>query len=228
MGIVLWFFRRNLYFYPAGLPWLRWGGTVLVVQNAVLVTSVGLRNYYYILHSGLAYKRIGVCFFLLLTFFGLITVLLKIWQRRSAFSIVRLNSLAAYVVLLLLAAGNWEVWMARYNLQSRFRCVGIGLLLDMSGRALPTLLARRAVLTQVPQLTTSDSYGTVISISAPDAQRQLDAALNHWLSRYEAHADWQGRTYADWQTYSRFKDWKTLLPVSESSSSAHHSIISKP
>ena len=75
---------------------------------------------------------------------------------------------------------------------------------------------------------TNDNYGMAIIISAPDAQRQLDAALNRWLSRYEAHADWQGRTYADWQTYSRLKDWKTLPPVSESSSSAHHFIISKP
>ena len=50
-----------------------------------------------------------MCFFLLLVFFGLVTVLLKIWQRRSAYSLIRLNSLAVYAVLLLLAAGNWEV-----------------------------------------------------------------------------------------------------------------------
>ena len=200
MGIVLWFFRRNLNFYQPGLPWLRGGATVWVLQNAVLATSVGLRNYYYILHSGLAYKRIGVCFFLLLTFFGLATVLLKIWQRRSAYSLVRLNSLAAYVVLLLLAAGNWEVWMARYNLQPRFRTVDIGFLLDMPGRVLPTLLARRAVLDQVPHLSTSDAYGTATTIGSADAQRQLDAAAARWLGRYQTQADWQGRTYADWQT----------------------------
>jgi hypothetical protein len=68
MGIVLWFFRRNLNFYAPGLRWLRRGASVWVLQNAVLPSSVGLRNYYYIQHSGLAYKRIGVCFFLLLTF----------------------------------------------------------------------------------------------------------------------------------------------------------------
>ena len=201
MGIVLWFFRRNLNFYPAKLSWLRWGATVWVLQNALLAISVGLRNYYYILHSGLAYKRIGVCFFLLLTFFGLVTVLLKIWQRRSAYSLVRLNSLAAYAVLLLLAAGNWEVWMARYNLQPRFRSIDIGFLLEMPGRALPTLLAHRAVLNQVSHLTTSDVSGTAIAISAADAQRQLDAAGSAWKTRYIRQADWQGRTYTDWQTY---------------------------
>lgn len=80
VGIVLWFFRRNLNFYAPGLRVLRWGATVWVLQNGVLAVSVGLRNYYYILNSGIAHKRIGVCFFLLLPFFGLATVLLKIWQ----------------------------------------------------------------------------------------------------------------------------------------------------
>ena len=206
MGIVLWFFRRNLNFYAPGLPWLRWGATVWVLQNAVLAASVGLRNYYYIWHCGLAYKRIGVCFFLLLVFFGLATVLLKIWQRRSAYSLVRLNALAGYAVLLLLAAGNWEVWMARYNLQPRFRSIDIGFLLAMPGRVLPELVGHRAVLNQVPQLTGVPEYeGATVTLDAAEAQAALDAAVTAWLHRYQKQADWQGRTYADWQTYQYLK-----------------------
>ena len=200
MGIVLWFFRRNLNFYAPGLPWLRWGATVWVLQNAVLAVSVGLRNYYYIQSCGLAYKRIGVCFFLLLVFFGLGTVLLKIWQRRSAYSLIRLNSLAVYAVLLLLAAGNWEVWIARYNLQARFRRIDIGFLLDMPGRVLPTLVARRELLNHTPQLTAEAAYGGAVVVPAAEAQRRLDAAVAAWQSRYQAHPGWQGRTYAEWRT----------------------------
>ena len=203
MGIVLWFFRRNLNFYQPGLRTLRWGATVWLLQNAVLAVSVGLRNYYYVLHCGLAYKRIGVCVFLLLVFFGLGTVLLKIWQRRSAYGLVRLNSLAAYAALLLLAAGNWEVWIANYNLQARFRSIDIGFLLDMPARVLPTLVARRELLNHTPQLTASAESGGTVVISAADAQRRLDAAVARWKSRFAAHPDWQGRTYSDWQTYKR-------------------------
>lgn len=198
MGIVLWFFRRNLNFYAPGLRVLRWGATVWVLQNAVLAVSVGLRNYYYILNSGVAYKRIGVCFFLLLVFFGLGTVLGKIWQQRSAYSLVRLNSLAVYAVLLLLAAGNWEVWMTQYNLQPRFRSVDIGFLLDMPDRTLPTLLAHRAAISHTAHLTVNAEYGTAMSIDAAEAQRRLDLAVAAARTRYAEYHDWQGFTWADY------------------------------
>jgi len=208
MGIVLWFFRRNLNFYAPGLPWLRWGATVWVLQNAVLAISVGLRNYYYILNCGVAYKRVGVYFFLLLTLFGLATVLLKVWQRRSAYSLIRLNSLAVYAVMLLLAAGNWEVWIARYDLQPRFQTMDIGFLLDMPGRALPTVLAQRAAIDQIPQLTTEDEYGNAVTMSAASAQHRLDVAVAAWKIRYAHESDWQGRTYADWQAYEALRQKK--------------------
>ena len=200
MGIVLWFFRRNLNFYQPGLAWLRRGATAWVLQNAVLAVSVGLRNYYYIQQCGVAYKRIGVCFFLLLVFFGLGTVLLKVWQRRSAFSLVRLNALAVYAVLLLLAAGNWEVWIARYNLQPRFRSIDVGFLLDMPARVLPTVLARRAVLDHATQLTVEDENGLSKAIAPSAAQYLLDAALVDARARYAEYTHWQGITWADWQT----------------------------
>ena len=200
MGIVLWFFRRNLNFYQPGLRGLRLGATAWVLQNAVLAVSVGLRNYYYIRQCGVAYKRIGVCFFLLLVFFGLGTVLLKIWQRRSAYSLMRLNALAVYAVLLLLAAGNWEVWIARYNLQPRFRSIDVGFLLDMPARVLPTLLARRAALDHATQLTVEGEYGISQTIKPADAQRLLDFAVADARARYAAYPHWQGFTWADWQT----------------------------
>ena len=199
MSIVLWYFRRNLNFYAPGVRVLRWGATVWVLQNAVLAGSVGLRNYYYILHCGVAYKRIGVCFFLLLVFFGLATVLGKIWQRRSAYSLVRLNSLAVYAVLLLLAVGNWEVWMSQYNLQPRFRSIDIGFLLDMPTRALPTLLARRAALNHATQLTLNAEYGIPAVINGPEAQRRLDRAVAAARARYAEYDHWQGFTWADYR-----------------------------
>jgi hypothetical protein len=200
-GIMLWFFRRNLNFYQPGLPLLRWGATAWVVQNVVLAISVGLRNYYYIIYTGLAYKRIGVYGFLLLTLFGLGTVLLKIWQQRSAFSLVRLNSWAAYVVLMLLAVGNWEIWIAEYNLQPGFSRLDIGFLLTMPPRVLPVLAAHEAMLDQVPKLVTVNEYGSYYhDVSATEARKQLRQKLAAFESSYPQQ-DWQSRTGADALAY---------------------------
>ena len=205
MSIVLWAFRGNLNFYVPGLPWLRWGATVWVGQNAVLAVSVGLRNYYYIVGTGLAYKRIGVCAFLVLTLFGLFTIGLKIWQRRTAYSLVRLNGWAAYAVLLLLAAGNWEVWMARYNLQRQRLHVDLSFLLELPGRTLPAVHDRRTVLaapncTPVLMRRRWAEYSDV-EVAPGFALDRLDARTRAWGADYRAHRSWQSWNYADWQAY---------------------------
>ncbi|MGI4873476.1 MAG: DUF4153 domain-containing protein [Janthinobacterium lividum] len=214
MGIVLWAFRRNLNFYAPGRPWLRWAATVWVLQNAVLAVSVGLRNYYYIVATGLAYKRIGVCAFLVLTLFGLGTMALKIWQRRTTYSLVRLNGWAAYALLLALAAGNWEVWMVRYNVQRQRLHIDLSFLLGLPGRALPALQARRAVLAS-PQ-------GTPVLMRLPWAEisdvdvppttslSHIAARTHEWCADYETHRSWQSWTYANWQAY---RELKTAAPL---------------
>ncbi|MDO7884133.1 DUF4153 domain-containing protein [Hymenobacter cheonanensis] len=203
-GIMLWFFRRNLNFYKPGLPLLRWGATLWVVQNAVLAVSVGLRNYYYIEATELAYKRIGVYGFLLLTLFGLGTVLLKIWQRRSAFSLVRLNSWAAYALLLSLAAGNWEIWIARYNLQPRFERLNIGFLLTMPPRVLPVLAEREGLLDKAKELVEEGDDGYFHLIPREVAHRKLRARLAAFRAEYPQR-DWQSRTGASEQAYQQLR-----------------------
>ncbi|UOG73991.1 DUF4173 domain-containing protein [Hymenobacter tibetensis] len=197
MGIVLWFFRRNLNFYQRGLPALRWLATVWVLQNVVLAVSVGLRNYYYIVNTGLAYKRIGVYGFLLLTFFGLLTVLLKIWQRRSTFSLVRLNALAVYLLMVGLACGNWEIWIARYNLRPELHILDYGFLLDMPDRVLPELAAHQQVLTQ--RHLVSETYnGTWVKLEPIAARQRLQQRLREFHALQQAR-NWPSNTYADWQ-----------------------------
>lgn len=200
MAIILWFFRRNLNFYERGLPLLRWLATVWVLQNAVLAVSVGLRNYYYILYTGLAYKRIGVYFFLLLTCFGLITVLLKIWQRRSAYSLVRLNGLAAYVLMMGLACGNWEIWIARYNLRPQLHELDYGFLLAMPDRVLPVLAAHPEVFAH--RHLVHEYHDNWIQLDPVVAAQRLQQRLTRFRQAQEARS-WPSYTYADWQAYQQ-------------------------
>lgn len=114
MGILLYFFRRNLNFYPQNHR-LKKLAYVWLVQNAILVVSVALRTMYYIEAKGLAYKRIGVLIFLCLTMFGLFTMFRKIDQRKSAYYLWKHNSWAVYVMMVAMSLFNWDRMIVQHN-----------------------------------------------------------------------------------------------------------------
>lgn len=115
MAVMLYLFRGNQNFYPQN-RWLQYGAALWIFQNAVLAASVGMRNFYYIFYQGLAYKRIGVYFFLALTLFGLATLYRKIQEKHSLPYLVRLNGWAVYAVMILIALIDWDVWIVSHNL----------------------------------------------------------------------------------------------------------------
>ena len=115
MSVVLFFFRKNLSFYPKNNT-LRLLCYVWIAQNAVLATSVFIRNATYINTCGLAYKRIGVMVFLALTLFGLYTLFLKIRDKKTFYFLLHRNAWALYAALVLTTFVNWDVFITRYNL----------------------------------------------------------------------------------------------------------------
>jgi hypothetical protein len=139
MAILLFFFKGNLNFYKRN-KWLKYGAYAWIMQNAMLVSSVFLRDYYYILKHGLAYKRIGVLFFLLMVLVGLVTVFLKIWSRRTNYFLFRVNAWAGIVVLVLATTIHWDEFIAGYNLKRKNTVdLDVSFLLSLSDKALPLL-----------------------------------------------------------------------------------------
>ncbi|MEO5681919.1 MAG: DUF4173 domain-containing protein [Chitinophagaceae bacterium] len=146
MLVLLIFFRGNLNFYKKN-KWLRIGAYVWLIQNAVLVISVLLRDYYYIREFGLAYKRIGVLFFLLLVIAGLVTVFLKVHYAKTTYFLLRIN---ACCVVFLLVAGSmvqWDVFITEYNIAHRKSApLNLPYLLTLSDKVLPVLDANLPIL----------------------------------------------------------------------------------
>jgi hypothetical protein len=139
MAILLFFFKGNLNFYKRN-KWLKYGAYAWIIQNAILVGSVLLRDYYYILKHGLAYKRIGVLFFLLMVLVGLVTVFLKIWNRKTNYFLFRVNAWAGIVVLVLATTIHWDELIAGYNLKRQNTVdLDVSFLLSLSDKALPLL-----------------------------------------------------------------------------------------
>jgi len=137
MAIVLYYFRGNLNFYKKnkGLKLL---STVWLAQNAILVISVAIRNFWYIKYFALAYKRIGVLFFLIATLYGIYTIYMKISKKKSIFYLIRKNIIAIYCILIFMTFFNWDVIIARYNFKHYDTAfVHLSFLSNLSNKALP-------------------------------------------------------------------------------------------
>lgn len=85
-------------------------------QNAILAVSVGMRNWQYIDHYGLAYKRIGVFIFLSLVLYGLWLMYLKINEKRTLFFFMSRGAWGIYAVMVAVCFINWDVFITKYNL----------------------------------------------------------------------------------------------------------------
>ncbi|MEO6254678.1 MAG: DUF4173 domain-containing protein [Ferruginibacter sp.] len=146
MMVLLFFFRGNLNFYKKN-KWLRYGAYAWIFQNVVLVVSVLFRDYYYIAHMGLAYKRIGVLVFLLMVLMGLTTIFIKIHQRKTAYYLWRVNGWVAIILLVAGSCVHWDETIASYNLAHKNTIpVDVKFLLTLSDKTLPLLEKNQDVL----------------------------------------------------------------------------------
>jgi hypothetical protein len=139
IAIILYFFRGNLNFYKQN-KFLKYLSFIWLAQNGILAISVGIRNFRYIEHYNLAYKRIGVAIFLLLTLYGLYTVLLKVKKKKSTFYLFKTNALAFYIILVISSLVNWDKCIATYNFShSDTAFLDLDYLSSFSDKTLPYL-----------------------------------------------------------------------------------------
>ena len=105
-------------------------------------------------------------------------------------------------MILGLAAGNWEIWIAEYNLQAGFPRLDIGFLLNMPPRVLPVLAARQAIIDQMPHLVAEGSDGYYYTMEKAQAHELLRQKVAEFRQAYPKQ-DWQSRTGAGELTYKQ-------------------------
>ena len=142
-GILLHFFRNNLNFFKK-TKFLKKLAYLWIIQNMFMVLSVGVRNYYYIHEYGLAYKRLGVVFFLAIVFIGLLSLLYKIYSLKSFWYFVKFNAWSAFLILVFASWFNWDLQIAQYNINSaQNRSIDTQFLLSLSPKTIPYLEQNR-------------------------------------------------------------------------------------
>jgi len=198
MGIIEYFFRKNLNFYIKSKI-LKTLCFVWISQNIVMVISVALRNYHYIAQHGLAYKRIGVIFFLLLTIVGLISQINKIKTTKSGYYMLRINSWATYFTMILIACFNWDIIIANHNLNhSKKENIDYVFLLELSPKTLPILLKNKDAI--------GKDLGTIRNhpYNIFDGQAILQQNTINFIKDYESRS-WLSWNYADYVAYQELK-----------------------
>jgi len=146
MAILIIFFRGNLNFYRHN-KWLKYGSYAWIIQNCTLVFSVFLRDYYYISQTGLAYKRIGVLFYLLLVMTGLVTVFWKIYRKKTTYYLFRVNAWSVIILLVGATTVNWDEFIAAYNFRQKDKILmPVDYMLTLSNKAIPLLEQNADVL----------------------------------------------------------------------------------
>ncbi len=202
IGIVLYFFRGNLNFYKKN-KLLKQLSYAWLAQNALLAISVAIRNYWYISYYALAYKRIGVLIFLILTLYGLYTVYRKVSKRKTSAYLFRVNFNAILVVLSLSSFVDWDTTIARYNFGHAGKSfVHFAFLADLSDKTLPILDKPLAELEQIKQAQQSFA-----------AERHDIRPGEYYDVIQERKADfvqrWEKKTLLEWN-WPEYKAWKTL------------------
>lgn len=144
MGIIFYYFRRNQNFYVKNRP-LKVGAYLWIIQNIIMVISVAIRNLRYIDEFGLTNKRIGVLVFLIMTMVGLVTLFIKVRNKKSTFFVLKINSWAMYLLFFVLSIFNWDIIVVRFNLNMpETKPIDKEYLLTFSDKTLPYVYANRA------------------------------------------------------------------------------------
>lgn len=206
--IVLYFFRNNLNHYKKNKT-LRVLSYVWLVQNAILVVSVGIRNFWYIHYFSLAYKRIGVIVFLLLTLYGIYTVIQKVRKQKTGYHLVKVNAYALFVMLVLCTLPNWDVWIARYNFshyQNAF--VHLDFLAELSDKALPELDKTPEELARIKiQQDEEFDFGRETNLyMTPELYHEaIESRKRQFIYKWE-HKSWLSWNLPEYLAYRRLKN----------------------
>ncbi len=205
LAISIFYFRGRLNFLNNNKP-LRILAYVWLFQNAILAISVGVRNYWYINYFSLAYLRIGVIFFLILTIYSIYTVYKKISKKKSTYYLFSVNSVAAYVVLVVMALFNWDVIIARYNFaHSNSAFLHYQFLSSLSNKALPYLDKSQQELDKIDLEQEQVFSFEGEFMSSGEFKEKIDRRKEEFLMNWP-EKNWQEWTYSNHRAYVDLKE----------------------
>jgi len=192
IAIVLYFFRANINFYSRNKT-LKILSYIWLFQNGILAVSVAIRNFWYIYYYALAYKRIGVIIFLMMTVFFLYSVYVKVRKQKTSMYLLRTNALFLYCLLLVSSLFNWDSIIARYNFSHADRSfLHLNFLVMLSDKTLPVLDVPVETLKQMDAVQTkqfpmdTDRNGRSVLLTPDEYHTRIEIRKSEFIKRWES------------------------------------------
>lgn len=200
-GLVLVFFRSEMNFLNNNRV-LKLMAHVFIFQNVFLTASVAMRNYWYIHYYNLAFKRIGVVFFLIAVIYGLYTIYLKVEHKKTLYYLIRKNSMVVYSLLLFIGFFNWNTIIAKYNFaHADSAYVHLKFLATLSDDALPYLQQPLDKLVDVRQDQEMNYGRDKYAITPEEYAEKINERIADFVADYP-NGHWLEWNYADWRAYN--------------------------
>ena len=207
IGLVLYFFRRNLNFYQKN-QLLKTLSYIWLAQNALLAISVGVRNYWYIYYFSLAYKRIAVLVFLLMVLYSLYTVSMKLKENKTFFYLNRKNVYVLYLLITVSSLFNWDVIIARYNFaHAGNACLHYDFMSRLSDKALPWLDVGMEELEEIQKAHVKNFPHSKPDLPIEDYYSYIEKRKDYFLTQWEKK-HWLSWNYAEYKAYINLKNSK--------------------
>lgn len=207
IGLVLFYFRRNLNFISTN-KWLKRLAYAWMAQNFILVISVAIRNFHYISYFNLAYKRIAVIFFLIAVLIGIVSVIVKIYNRKSAYFLVKLNTFSVFFVFLFMSLFNWDAVIAKHNFKhadSSF--IHYNYLDGLDNSALPYVNKNTIDLAKIDEMQREkfEFADEARYITSEVFDLNVTKRINDFTSEYP-NRHWLSWNYSDYKAYHKLVD----------------------
>jgi hypothetical protein len=180
--ILVFLFRGQLNFESK--PTLKYLAISWLFLNSVMVITSLIKNYEYVSHWGLTYKRIGVFIYLILALIGLIFCLLKINQQLSAYRLTRKMGFTFLIAFTCLGMVNWNKYIAQHNLTYlETSKIDFDYLSSLGAESTPVLLAYFQEHPNDKEIYSNELWQVILDIAAETKhQLKIHSYQYTWLS----------------------------------------------
>ena len=180
--ILVFLFRGQLNFESK--PTLKYLAISWLFLNSVMVITSLIKNYEYVSHWGLTYKRIGVFIYLILAFIGLFFCILKINRQLSAYRLIRKMGFTFLIAFTFLGMVNWKKYIAHHNLTHlEISKIDFEYLSSLGGDSTPVLLTYFQEHPNDKEIYSNELWQAILDIASETKhQLKLHSYKYTWLS----------------------------------------------